>query len=66
MAYSADKTAYNTAINAAITTQTAPNTIPPEEVGGGMTDLANLLEPYIITSLHDDGRSLGRLCRFLT
>lgn len=47
MGYSADKTAYNAAINAAITTQTAPNTIPPEEVGGGYTDLANLLEPYI-------------------
>ena len=46
--YSADKVAYNAAINEDITTQTGPNTIPPEVVGSGYTDLANMLEPYIL------------------
>lgn len=45
--YTADKTAYNAAIDNDISTQTGANTIPPEVVGAGYTDLANLLEPYI-------------------
>jgi hypothetical protein len=47
MGYTADKTAYNNAINNDISTQTTPNSIPPEVVGAGYTDLADLLEPYI-------------------
>lgn len=45
--YTADKTAYNAAIDNDISTQTGANTIPPEVVGAGYTDLSNLLEPYI-------------------
>jgi hypothetical protein len=45
--YSADKAAYNAQINTDITTEVDPNTISPDMVGSGYTDLADLLEPYI-------------------
>lgn len=47
MSYTSDKNAFNAAINTDISTQTTPNSIPPEVVGAGYTDLADLLEPYI-------------------
>lgn len=39
--------AYKTQINADITTQSAPDSIPPDVVGSGYTDLVDIIEPYL-------------------
>lgn len=47
MGYNADIAVYKTQIDNDISTQSLPNSIQPDVVGSGYTDLADLLAPYI-------------------
>lgn len=47
MSYNSDIAVYKTQIDNDISTQSLPNSIPPDVVGSGYTDLADLLAPYI-------------------
>lgn len=58
MGYNADITAYKAQIDNDISTQSLPNSIPPDVVGSGYTDLADLLAPYI-NSINNQGITSG-------
>lgn len=47
MSYNSDIATYKAQIDNDISTQSLPNSIPPDVVGSGYTDLADLLAPYI-------------------